>query len=132
MRADGELTLFLLRKRRGRIEAEVRGRLGEGSILAIDEAANCFGIESRGAFQIRGNGCLGVSHDQVLFIMWLPRREILIRRERITGIERARSHLGKTVGRELLRVRFINDSGIRDSVAWWVRDLASWEAVLAA
>jgi len=34
-----------------------------------------------------------------------------------------RSHLGKSVGRRLLRVVFHNDSGDLDSIAWYVRDV---------
>ena len=98
----------------------------------MDESANCFGIESAGAWQIRGNGCLAATGDEVLFIMWVPRRELLIPRTRIIAVERTRSHLGKTIGRPLLRVRFTNDSGDEDSVAWYVKDLPAWEAALSA
>lgn len=123
---------MFFRRRRQRVAAEVRERLGETEIVAIDESANCFGVQSAGVFQIRGNGCLGATHDEVLFIMWLPRKEVSIPRERVTAVERAKAHLGKTIGRELLRVRFTNDAGQPDSVAWYVRDLPTWEATLAS
>ncbi len=97
----------------------------------MDDSANSFGVESRGAAQIRGNGCLALTADEVLFVMWLPLRELRISRDRITLVERARSHLGKRVGRPLLRVRFADDIGRDDSVAWLVRDLPAWEAALA-
>lgn len=114
------------------MEAEVRSTLGEGRIVAIDNRANCFGLESAGAMQIRGNGCLAATHDELLFIMWIPRRVIRIRRERITAIERAKSHLGKTIFRPLLHVRFSDDQGKPDSVAWYVRNLLGWEATLSS
>ena len=95
-----------------------------------DESANFFGVESRGVAQMRGNGHLAASRSQILFIMWLPRRELSIPRDRVTAVERTRSHLGKTVGSELLRVRFTNETGAPDSVAWAVRDLAMWELAL--
>lgn len=121
--------LFLRRRRRG-IAAEVAARLGAEGIVIADESANFFGVESRGAAQLRGNGHLAASPDRILFVMWLPRRELTIPRDRITAVERTRSHLGKSVGRELLRVRFTNDEGRPDSVAWLVRDLAAWESAL--
>lgn len=99
--------------------------------MAMDEAALSFGVESKGVWQIRGNGCLAATDDEILFIMWVPRKELSIPRETVTGIEWARSHLGKRIGRELLRVRFINDSGHPDSIAWYVKDLPTWEATLA-
>ena len=98
----------------------------------MDESAVSFGIESKGVWQVRGNGCLAATSEQVLFIMWLPRKELRIPRERVTAVERATSHLGKTIGRELLRIRFTNDSGQPDSAAWFVRDLPTWEATLAS
>ena len=116
---------------RRRAAADVRARLGEDQILLIDEQANSFGIESRGLFQIRGNGCLAATEDEVVFMMWIPRRELRIPRDRITAVERVRSHLGKRIGRDLLRVRYVDEAGRPDSVAWFVHHLPTWEATLA-
>ena len=120
----------MFKKTRARIAADVRARLGADRIVALEDGANCFGVESGGRWQIRGNGRLAATADEILFVMWFPRREVHIRRDRVTAVERARSHLGKTVGQELLRVRFTNDEDNPDSVAWWVADLAEWERVL--
>lgn len=120
--------LFLKRLRRS-AAAEVRAKLGD-AIVAIDEQANCFGVESAGVTQIRGNGCLAATADEVLFVRWLPRKEIRIPRDRIIGVERTSSQLGKTVGQPLLRVRFTDGQGRPDSVAWWVGDLSAWERTL--
>ena len=122
---------MLLRWLSRRVAEDVRGRLGAGRILLIDERANSFGIESRGALQIRGNGCLALTAGELVFVMWIPRRELRIPRDRITTVERARSHLGKRIGRDLLRVRFLDDAGDSDSVAWFVRNLPAWEAALS-
>lgn len=123
--------MFFRRKRR-QVAEEVRARLGESEILAIDESANCFGVESAGATQVRGNGCLAVTSDELLFIMWIPRKGISIPRPWITAVERADSHLGKRIFRPLLLVRYTDDQSRADSVAWHVRDLPAWEAVLAS
>lgn len=122
--------MLLLRRRRRSIAAEIDARLGAEGIVAADESANFFGVESRGMAQVRGNGHLAASTSRILFIMWLPRRELTIPRDRVTAVERATSHLGKTMGRQLLRVRFTNDAGRPDSAAWLVRDLAAWETAL--
>lgn len=122
----------LFRKTRVRIIEEIRSRLGADRILLLEDGPNSFGVESRGRGQLRGNGCLAASQDEILFIMWWPRREIHIPRARITAVERTRSHLGKRIGRDLLRVRFTNEEGSPDSAAWWVRDLPAWERVLGA
>jgi hypothetical protein len=125
------VVVFFGRRRRA-VAAEVRAELGETEIVAIDESANCFGLESKGPMQIRGNGCLAATKDEVLFIMWVPRREIRIPRPWIAAVERAKSHLGKTIFQPLLLVRYTNDQGMPDSVAWYVRDLPAWEAALSS
>lgn len=120
----------MFKKTRARVATEVQARLGAGRILLVEDRANSFGVESLGRGQIRGNGCLAATDDEILFVMWFPRREIRIPRDRVTSVERARAHLGKTVGRELIRVRFTNENGRPDSIAWWVSDPARWEAAL--
>ena len=120
------------RKKRKAVASAVRSELGESEIVAIDESANCFGLESKGATQIRGNGCLAATRDEILFVMWIPRREIRIPRAWITSVDQAKSHLGKTMGRPLLKVSYTTDQGQPESVAWFVRDLPAWEAALAA
>ena len=121
----------MFRKTRERVAAAVRTRLGADRILLLEDGANSFGVESGGRWQIRGNGCLAATADEILFVMWFPRREVHIPRSHVTAVERARSHLGKTAGRNLLRVRFTNDDGRPDSIAWWVANLREWEALLA-
>ena len=123
---------MLFGKKRRAVEAEVRAELGDSEIVAIDNRANCFGLESAGVMQIRGNGCLAATNDEVLFIMWIPRKEIRIPRAWITSVERAKSHLGKTVFRPLLKINYTDDQSGPESVAWLVRDLPAWEAALSA
>ncbi len=98
--------------------------LGEEPSL-LDDSANYFGRTSKGPFQIRGNGCLALGDHALVFVMWWPRRELVIERGTITAVEVVSSHLGKMVGRRLLRVAFRGESA-----AWLVRDLDSWVAAL--
>ena len=121
----------ILKRLRRRAAEDVRTRLGAENIFVIDERANSFGIESKGVAQIRGNGCLAASDDELMFLMWLPRRELVIPRELVTGVDRVRSHLGKTIGRDLLKVSFTNSEGNPDSIAWYVSDIEAWESALS-
>lgn len=100
--------------------------LGRREPVVIDERANFFGVESAGARQWRGNGCLAASDEAIAFAMWLPRRTLRIDRSRLVAADRTQSHLGKTVGRPLLRVRFETDGGDSDVAAWYVTDLDRW------
>ena len=105
--------------------------LGEEPVLE-DVRANCFGFESGGLMQVRGNGCLVLGAEELVFVRWLPRRTWRIALGDVLVVDAARSHLGKTVGRELLRVRFATERGDADAVAWRVRDLAAWLRALGA
>jgi hypothetical protein len=117
-----------LRRRRAEAAAAVSERLGDGAHL--DDAVRFFGSQSVGRVQLRGNGCLGANANELLFVMWWPRREVAIDRRRIVGVETPRSHLGKSVVRPLLRVRFETAEGKPDAAAWYVRDLDRWLEVL--
>jgi hypothetical protein len=118
-------------KTAARVADELRNRLGPGRVVLIDESANSFGVQSRGIWQMRGNGCLALTSDEIVFVMWWPRRELRIPRSRITSVEQTKWHLGKTRGRALLKVGFVNEAGAPDSVAWYVTHLAEWKAALA-
>ncbi len=95
-------------------------------VLVEDRAANCFGLESSGAGQIRGNGYLAVTAAEVVFVMWVPRRVVHIRRPLLIEADTTRSHLGKTASRDLLRLRWINDDGDEETTAFAVRNLSGW------
>ncbi len=121
--------VFLIRWIKGMRDGaaeQVRRRLGEGRIRLVDDMANFFGLESDGLARIRGNGCLAATDEQVYFQMWKPSRQIEIPRERIQRVEAAKSHLMKSIGRDLLKIYFENDAGKADSVAWYVRELDTW------
>jgi hypothetical protein len=111
------------------VRKRARGRavelLGQEPVLE-DASANYFGRTSKSRFQLRGNGCLALGPERLVFVMWWPRRELVIERDSITGVDTTKVHLGKTVGRPLLRVTFGDESA-----AWLVRELNQWPAALA-
>jgi hypothetical protein len=94
-----------------------------------EDDANTFGVESRTAFQVRGNGTLALTADELLFAQWVPNRLERIPRAAITEVTTTKSWLGKTIGRQLLLVRWTADAGT-DAVALWVKDLDGWIAML--
>lgn len=121
---------WLRQARTGAIETGTR--LLEGRDLVVqDTAANCFGLRSAGAGQIRGNGFLAATADEVVFVMWVPRRVVHVRRLLLVEADTTRSHLGKTVSRDLLRLRWINDDGDEEEAAFAVRNLPAWLDELA-
>lgn len=133
--ALGGLLWFLSRKLKAlRIqrEDEVSRALAGQEIRFRDPSANFFGVESLGRTQVRGNGILTVTGEGVHFLMWVPRREFWVPAEKITGVETARAHLGKTMGRDLVKLTYINPDGAADSGAWLTGRKAEAEAAIRA
>ncbi len=115
------VTMKLQAKRAMKVLNKFEGR----KVLDIQSCANFFGQESLGHTQVRGNGVLVVTEDEIYFEMWVPKREFRILVSSIQSIETPRSHLGKTKGHPLLKVIFQNEKGERDSMAWLVKDVYS-------
>jgi hypothetical protein len=96
-----------------------------------DYRANYFGRESLGGRQLRGNGALVLTDQALEFQMLWPRRRFRVPLAEVTGISIVRSHCGKSVGRDLLKVTF--QAGDReDSVAWFVPNALAWKEALDA
>lgn len=105
------------------------------AILTQDSGANFFGLESLGGMQLRGNGGLVLTARGLSFFMLFPRREMLIPLEEIEETSLVRSHCGKSVFRDLLKVTYRAEHGGvrgRESAAWYVRDAAGWKRAIDA
>ncbi|MFV8752740.1 hypothetical protein ACNOYE_19500 [Nannocystaceae bacterium ST9] len=109
--------------RKGAREAEQRllDKLGRPDVLLRDAAANGLGLRSLGPVQLRGNGVLLLTRDVLAFQPWFRSEPIVIERATITSAATKRSHLGKSIGRDLLAVEFAGDE-----YAWYVRALPPW------
>jgi hypothetical protein len=92
-----------------------------------------YGQESKGKMQMRGNGILVLTQDELYFEWLLPRREFRIPLTAVQAVETPSSYLGKTNFRPLLKVVFQNDSGQTDAMGWIVPDVeAARQAIEAA
>lgn len=127
----GGINMTVLTLVRRRMRRVVAGRFHRGAIRRQSLTANCFGIESLGRAQVRGNGALVLTGDELYFRMAVPSREIIIPLERITTVSLVRSHLGKTIFRPLLKVDYVTDNG-PDAVAWAVREPERWKQAIDA
>jgi hypothetical protein len=109
-----------------------RLRLVHPDATMVDAGANCFGLESRGVTQNRGNGVLLLTPTELLFYPLASSTFVRIDRAAIVQVDLTRGHLGKQVGRDLLRVAFMDPSGAADTVAWYVPTGAErWRSLLA-
>lgn len=100
------------------------------NVVLVDKMANFFGRQSLGMTQLRGNGCLVASDDDLLFVQLMPLRAFEIPRKDITAVETPSSFLAKSRFTPLLKLDFTTSDGQRDSAAWQVRDLDAWLKLL--
>lgn len=119
----------VLRSLEGPLSARIAAALPPDAILRSDLTANCFGVASRGVWQVRGNGALVLAHDGLHFFMFLPADHRHVPLEAIKGLSFRKSFLGKATIYDLLVVDFEAD-GRADSAAWLLRDPRGWRAAI--
>ncbi|MET0306510.1 MAG: hypothetical protein ABW196_09830 [Solirubrobacterales bacterium] len=115
----------------GRFRKRASGHF-TGEILLREGDANSFGVESAGKWQVRGNGNLALTEHELLFAQWVPNRLVRIPRKSIVEVTTTRSHLGKTIFRDLLKIVWTTELGRQDSIALWVKDLDGWLEALGS
>ena len=116
---------------RGRSAQLIQHRFPVHQIRRQSPFANCFGITSKGMGQIRGNGPLVLTPDQLWFQLLVPQRELSIPLSTIQQVEIRSHHLRKTRFTPLLYVEYQTPTG-SDSVAWQVEDPEAWKVDLEA
>ena len=113
-----------------RVQTGLEEELGD----SIRRSANVsgLGLKSRGRGQMRGNGRLVLTPEELRFRQWIPQRETTIPLAAVTSVGTERTWLGKWVGSRLLCVRWRTPDGSEDAMAWQVGDLDGWLAALHA
>lgn len=111
------------------LQAQVEKVYAPADVRLQDLKALGFGLESKGATQLRGNGALVLTAKELHFFQFTPASDTRIPLDAITEAKTVKSHLGKTIGRDLLHVSFTAD-GKPDSMAWYVADVGAWTGLL--
>lgn len=110
----------------------IQERFPSQEIVLSETTANFFGLESRGSFQLRGNGVLVLTEDELWFSRFIKREDITIPLNTIQAVRLVDSHLGKRIfGRKLIYVQFQGSEGL-DSGAWLVSDPNRWQKAIAS
>jgi hypothetical protein len=124
------VVLIPVSRRAKRVRTGLEEELGD----SIERSANVsgLGLQSRGRGQVRGNGRLVLTRDELSFRQWIPQRETTIPMAAVTAVGTERTWLGKWVGSRLLCVRWRASDGSEDAMAWQVPDLDGWLAALHA
>jgi hypothetical protein len=119
--------LFLRRLARSARE-DLHERL-RGERPQLEGNARLVGVKSRGLGQMRGTGTLALTRGEVVFLMWVPRRELRVPRDAIESVETGHGVAGKWTGAELLHVRWRSGETV-DEAAWEVKDRGAWLVAL--
>jgi hypothetical protein len=122
------LIMIPVARRARRLRSELEAELGDAAKRT--ENVRGLGLQSRGKGQVRGNGWLVLTDDELRFKQWIPAREDRIPLAAVIEVETPRVWLGKTVGRKLLCVRWQTPDGGEDAMAWEVRDVDAWLSAL--
>lgn len=121
---------LVLRTVRPRLQRRVSAVHPSG-VLLQDLGALGLGLQSKGVRQWRGNGALVLTATELHWLQLVTKTELRVPRTAITAVTTVRSHLGKSVNRDLLHVAFTVD-GRDDAMAWYVDDLPAWLDALDA
>jgi hypothetical protein len=78
---------------------------------------------------MRGTGALALTRRELVFLVWVPRRELRIPRDAIESVETGHGVAGKWTAAELLHVRWRSGDSA-DVAALEVKDLEAWLAAL--
>lgn len=124
------VVLIPVSRRAKRAETGLEEELGDS--IRRSANVNGLGLQSRGRGQVRGNGRLVLTPEELRFRQWVPQRETTIPLAAIISVGTERAWLGKWVGSKLLCVRWRTPDGSDDAMAWQVRDLDGWLAALRA
>jgi hypothetical protein len=102
--------------------AAMEAEFAPGEVIRSDVMANFFGLSSLGPAQIRGTGVLVLAQSRLWFRRFGAGESLTFPLHSISSVELVKSHLGKAVGRPLVKVT--TDTG--ESAAWYVKDAADW------
>jgi hypothetical protein len=116
-----------------RARAQTRDRLtriANGRSERKLSGARSFGLKSKGAAQVRGNGALALFDDELVFVQLIPATEIRVPRKDITSVGTITTFNGKSSGAELLMVEWRQGDGT-DAAAWQLHgDVRGWVEAL--
>ena len=110
---------------RAKLDALAAGRIAK----RVDDRARFFGVGSKSAAQLRGNGVLALYETELIFVQLMIDRVIRIPIDAIVEVTTAKSFKGKTIFRDLLTITWRLDGGT-ETVGLFVVDLQGWLAAL--
>lgn len=99
-------------------------------ILCHDNLAHYLGRDTVEGKQSRGKGVLVLAQDELYFLQLHPRQELCISLKRIKRVVTPTKFLDIVSSNPLLLVNFQEEDGTSSSVAWRMRDVATFTEFL--
>lgn len=111
---------------RNKLDKYIQKKFDKKEIIGATTRANFFGKKSKGGKQIRGNGAIVLTRNQLFFIRAMPFKEYIIPIKSINRVSMPNSFNGKSVFSKLLCVHY-NVEGVEDSIAWAIKNPVKWK-----
>jgi hypothetical protein len=112
---------------RKKLERYIQENFEKKDVIGATTRANFFGVKSKGGKQIRGNGAIVLTKDQLFFIRAMPFKESIIPVNSIGQVSLPKIFNGKSAFSKLLCIHY-NIDGVEDSIAWSIRNPEKWKA----
>jgi hypothetical protein len=100
--------LFWLRRKSEGALAGVTDTLRDEGVVMAERMANFFGLLSKSAGHVRGNGALVLTKHALEFFMFVPKKHFTFSLDSITRLDDPKWWPGKSVGKRLVAVDYEN------------------------
>ena len=119
------LLYSLIKKFRNRYDL-FQQAIGRENIIEATQKCNFFGQKSRGKSQIRGNGFFALTDEEIFFELFVAKRVFRIYYSNILEMKIQRWFLGKSMERDLLVIRYLNEKKEEDEIGFLLKDPRLW------
>ena len=114
---------------RKKLRKLIANKFDKEEMLGATTRANFFGIKSKAGAQIRGNGALVLTRNDLYFLRAVPQKEYKISISSIRNVSMPRLFNGKSALVPLLCVNYDTEYG-EDSIAWALKDAKKWKEAI--
>lgn len=124
---------YFLWKRQNLVEQRVKARVKEQQVIMPIEHVMFRAQESSGYSQTSGMGYMVLTDTELYFELVLLDLVVSVPLLKLTNAEYVYRLKGVSPGRKMLKISFVDDSGIPDSIAVNTKNMQQWkDAILSA
>jgi hypothetical protein len=122
---------FIARLARRRLPEAMEAAARSGTdTLRVAPMAQFYGVASAGRGQLRGDGVLILTAEELRFDMWSPERRLVVPLAAVLRVDTTKRHAGRYSVKPLLRVTWRDAHGLEDAAAWALTEREEWARAL--